>query len=190
MTDSTNGTVSPYGLLPPNATRLERNLATVGARIDDIPVPLATLMNPDTIRADLLPWLAWHLGVDTWKDYWPEHVKRARVKQAIPIARRKGTAAAVREVVATFGGNIALREWFELDPPGRPGTFELVMTVSGQAGEPPTAEYVADILAEIDRTKPVRAHYTFTQGFSMQTRQRIGAAARIAVYRRLSLSDS
>jgi hypothetical protein len=34
---------APYSLLPPNATGLERNLATVGARIDDIPVPLATL---------------------------------------------------------------------------------------------------------------------------------------------------
>ncbi|KWC22751.1 phage tail protein [Burkholderia ubonensis] len=176
-------------LLPPNATRLERNLAALGARINDIPTPLATLMDPDAIRLNLLPWLAWHLGVDTWKAYWPEHVKRARVKQAIPIARRKGTAAAVREVVATFGGNIVLREWFQQEPPGRPGTFDIVMTVSGQEGEPPTAEYIADILAEIDRTKPVRAHYTFTQGFAMQARQRIGAAARVAVYRRLNLTE-
>ncbi|OJB42133.1 phage tail protein I [Burkholderia ubonensis] len=177
-------------ILPPNATRLERNLAAVNARIGDIPTPLAPLMNPDAIRSDLLPWLAWHLGVDAWKDYWPEHVKRARVRQAIPIARRKGTAAAVREVVATFGGNLVLREWFEQAPPGRPGTFDIVMTVSGQEGEPPTAEYVADILAEIDRTKPVRAHYTFTQGFAMRGRQRVGAAARVAVYRRLNLTDN
>ena len=76
-------------VLPPNATRLERRLAATNARIDDVPTPLATLMNPDAIRSDLLPWLAWHLGVDAWKDYWPEYVKRARVGQAIPIARRK-----------------------------------------------------------------------------------------------------
>ncbi|MDN7852723.1 phage tail protein I [Burkholderia seminalis] len=176
-------------ILPPNASRLERRLAATNARIDDVPTPLATLMNPDTIRSDLLPWLAWHLGVDAWKDYWPEYVKRARAGQAIPIARRKGTAASVREVVAAFGGNIVLREWFEQRPPGRPGTFDLVMTVSGQEGQPPTAEYVADILAEIDRTKPVRAHYTFTQGFEMRGRQLIGAAARVAAYRRLNLTD-
>ncbi|MEK7890085.1 phage tail protein I [Burkholderia contaminans] len=176
-------------VLPPNATRLERRLAATNARIDDVPTPLATLMDPDAIRSDLLPWLAWHLGVDAWKDYWPEYVKRARVGQAIPIARRKGTAAAVREVVAAFGGNIVLREWFEQRPPGRPGTFDLVMTVSGQEGQPPTAEYVADILAEIDRTKPVRAHYTFTQGFEMRGRQPVGAAARVAAYRRLNLTD-
>ena len=86
-------------VLPPNATRLERRLAATNARIDDVPTPLATLMNPDAIRSDLLPWLAWHLGVDAWKDYWPEYVKRARVGRRFrsPAA---GTAAAVREVVA------------------------------------------------------------------------------------------
>ncbi|POR46749.1 phage tail P2-like protein [Paraburkholderia eburnea] len=176
-------------LLPPNATALERNLATTNAAISDIDVPLRTLMNPDTIRADLLPWLAWHLGVDTWKDYWPESVKRARVKQAIPIARKKGTAAAVREVVATFGANLVLREWFEKTPRGTPGTFDIVMTVSGRDGEPATAEYVADIIAEIERTKPVRAHYTFTQGYAMQARVGVACAAQPAIYRRLTLSD-
>lgn len=176
-------------LLPPNATRLERRFADTSASIDDIPTPLATLIDPDAIRLDLLPWLAWQLGVDTWKGYWPEHVKRARVKQAIPVARRKGTAAAVREVVAAFGGNLILREWFELQPVGRPGTFEILMTVSGHEGKVPTAEYVADIRAEIDRTKPLRAHYTFKQGFSKQVQQPIGASARVAVYRRLNLCE-
>jgi phage tail P2-like protein len=176
-------------LLPPNSTPLERRIAATNARISDIPVPFADLMNPDRIPLRFLPWLAWHLGVDAWKDYWPEQVKRARVKAAIPIARRKGTAAAVREAVATFGANIALREWFEMNPPGRPGTFDIVMTVSAHDGEPPTAEYVADVIAEIERTKRASAHYTFTQGVSMQGRQRVAAAARPALYRRMALSD-
>jgi phage tail P2-like protein len=176
-------------LLPPNSTLTERNLATVCAAISDIPSPITRLMNPDTIPAELLPWLAWHMGIDAWKDYWPEQTKRARVKSAIAIARKKGTAAAVREVVATFGGNIALREWFQMDPPGIPGTFDIVMTVSARDGVPPTAAYVADIIAEIDRTKPVRAHYTFTQGFQMQGKTAVAAAVRPALYCRLSLSD-
>ncbi|MFM0185029.1 phage tail protein I [Paraburkholderia nemoris] len=176
-------------LLPPNSSVHERNLASVNGRISDIATPLRDLMNPDRIPLELLPWLAWHMGIDAWKDYWPEQIKRARVKAAIPIARKKGTAAAVREVVATFGGNIALREWFEMNPPGVPGTFDIVMTVSGRDGVPATAAYVADIIAEIDRTKPVRAHYTFTQGFSLQGSQRVAAAVRPALYRRLSLTD-
>jgi phage tail P2-like protein len=179
----------PRPLLPPNSTLTERNLAATNARISDIPSPLPSLMNPDTIPTNLLPWLAWHLGVDAWKDYWPEQVKRAHVKAAIPIARKNGTAAAVRQVVAAFGGNIALREWFEQTPRGKPGTFEVVLTVSTRNGQAPTAAFVDDILAEIDRTKPVRAHYTFTQGLSMQGTQRIAAAARAAVYCRLTFTD-
>lgn len=182
-------TDSAPSLLAPNSSTAERNLARVGARIGDIPVPLTVLMDPDAIPLPLLPWLAWHLGVDTWKDYWPEGVKRDRVRKAIPIARRKGTAAAVREVVATFGANLVLREWFEQTPRGTPGTFDIVMTVSGRNGEPATAEYVADIIAEIDRTKPARAHYTFTQGYAMQGRIGVAAVARTALYRRLTLSD-
>src|ERR1700685_1785077 len=99
MTVGSTNSLLPAGLLPSNATPLERSIAATSARIDDIPVPLADLMNPDAIPLALLPWLAWHLGIDTWKDYWPEQVKRARVKAAISIARKNGTAAAVREVV-------------------------------------------------------------------------------------------
>lgn len=176
-------------LLPPNATPLERRLAEANSAISDLPVPLRALIDPDAIPARLLPWLAWHLGIDTWKDYWPEQIKRARVKAAIPIARKKGTAAAVRAVVASFGANIALREWWQMAPPGPPGTFDLVMTVSARDGNPPTAEFIGDIVAEIDRTKPVRAHYTFTQGFNQPGGIGIAAAIRPALFTRLSLSD-
>ncbi|MBP0633293.1 phage tail protein I [Cupriavidus sp. AcVe19-1a] len=177
-------------LLPPNATRLERNLAEVMGRLGDVPAPLRTLMNPDTCPAALLPWLAWHLGVDAWKDYWPEQVKRARVKAAIQIACKRGTAGAVRSVVAAFGANIVIREWWEMNPPGAPHTFEVVMAVSDRDGESATAEFIGDVIAEIDRAKPVRSHYIFTQGYQRQGAVAIGAAARAALYVRLSLSDT
>ncbi|MCT7309693.1 phage tail protein I [Ralstonia sp. CHL-2022] len=176
-------------LLPPNATELERSATAVAGVISELPVPLRTLIDPDTIPVHLLPWLAWHLGIETWKDYWPEQVKRARVRSAISIARKKGTAAAVREVVASFGANIALREWWQMEPKGRPYTFDLVMTVSARDGNPPTAEFIGDIVAEIDRTKPVRAHYTFTQGFNQVGGIGVAAAIRPALFTRLSLSD-
>ncbi|MCA7962417.1 phage tail protein I [Burkholderia cenocepacia] len=176
-------------LLPPNASPLLHAIAAANAQLGEVPVPIRDLMNPDTIRLDLLPWLAWHLGVVTWKDDWPERIKRARVKAAIPIARKNGTAAAVREVVESFGGNIALREWFEQEPPGKPYTFDMVMTVAAQDGNAPTASYIADILAEVDRSKPVRSHYTFTQGFSLSGSIGIGAGGQAALYRRLTLTE-
>lgn len=176
-------------LLPPNATPLERRIAAAGAPVSDIPVPLDTLMNPDAIPLPLLPWLAWHLGIDTWKDYWPEQVKRARVESAIRIARKKGTAEAVREVCASFGANVVMREWFEKTPKGTPGTFEILLTVGTRDGIPATAEYVADIIAEVDRAKRGSAHYTFTQGYNAVGRVGVAGAVRAAVYRRLTLTD-
>jgi len=146
-------------LLPPNATTLERALAQLMAEMLDIPTPIGTL----------------------WKSYWPESVKRARVRQAIDIARRKGTAQAVRDVVTAFGGLVTVREWWQTEPKGPPGTFELVLTLSGHDGTEASAQYVDDVIAEIRRTKPARAHFTFTQGF-----QAIGACGVIAVARPLA----
>lgn len=176
-------------LLPPNATVLERNLAEASKRLGDVPAPLRQIMLPDSIPLEQLPWLAWHLGIDAWKTYWSEQTRRARVKAAIPIARKNGTAAAVREVVAAFGGNIALREWWQMNPRGKPGTFDLVLTLSGRDGATATAAFVADVIAEIDRTKPVRAHYNFTQGIEKMSAVAVAVACRPAVYTRLSLSD-
>ncbi|ABX18523.1 phage tail protein I [Burkholderia multivorans] len=180
----------PRSLLPPNATALERRLAEANADVRDIPVELDTLMDPDRIPLRFLPWLAWHMGVDTWRDEWPEQVKRARVKSAIRIARKKGTADAVRAVCASFGANVVMREWFEMTPRGVPGTFEIVMTVGAREGVPATAQYVADVRAEVDRAKRGTAHYIFKQGYSAIGTQLLGAGARAAVYHRLSLSDT
>jgi len=176
-------------LLPPNATPLERRLAETNAAISDIPVTLDVLMDAHAIPLRFLPWLAWHLGVATWRDEWPEAVKRARVKTAISVARKKGTAEAVREVCASFGANVVMREWFETTPQGEPGTFEIILTVGSRDGVPVTAEYVSDIIAEVDRAKRGSAHYTLTQGYASIGTIGVAAGARAALYRRLSLTD-
>ncbi|MWL87153.1 phage tail protein I [Cupriavidus sp. SW-Y-13] len=175
-------------LLPPNASPVERRLAETGARLSEIPSPLRDLMRPDNIPLELLPWLAWHLGIDAWKSYWPESMRRALVASAIPVARMNGTAAAVREVIGAFGRGIVLREWWETTPRGRPGTFEVILSAGDGHGVPATADLVGDIMAEIDRTKPVRAHYTFTQAVRAACPIAVAMAARPAVYRRLTLS--
>jgi phage tail P2-like protein len=174
-------------LLPQNASRAERAIEAATARIGDVPTPIRDLWDPDTCPAELLPWLAWALSIDAWKPYWPEHIKRARLRTALDIQRRKGTAQSVRQVVAAFGGQVQLREWFQMDPPGTPHTFEMVLTLAGEGGETATAAFTDDVIGEVSRTKPVRSHFTFTQGLQAIGRVGIGAAARAAVYRRLQL---
>lgn len=176
-------------LLPRNSTGAERALEAAAERIDDVPTPLRELWSPDNCPTALLPWLAWALSVDAWKSYWPETVKRARIRAAIDIQRRKGTADSVRQVVASFGGAVLLREWWQLAPPGPPHTFEMVLTLSGAGGETATAQFVDDVIAEVERTKPVRSHFTFTQGLQGAAGIGIGTGVRAAVYRRLQMQS-
>ncbi len=177
---------SAANLLPANATHAGRALArAIVAR--PLPVDITALWDAGRCPTALLPWLAWALSVDEWKAYWPEAVKRARVRTAIAIQRRKGTAGSVRDVVAAFGGSVLIREWWQLQPKGAPHTFEAVMTIANQDGQSATAMFVEDVIGEITRTKPVRSHFTFTQG--MQADAAIGAlaAAHATAFRRLQL---
>ncbi len=101
------------------------------------------------------------------------------------IQRRKGTANSVRMVVESFGGAVAIREWWQTEPRGQPHTFELTLTLTGTDGQTATSRFVNEVIAEVERTKPVRSHFTFTQGFQAEARIGVLAVARPAVYRRL-----
>lgn len=179
---------NPPSLLPSNASNLERQLEQSLARLGNLPVPLRELWNPATCPEHLLPWLAWSLSLDSWQPYWPVAIKRERIKVAIEIQRRKGTTKSVRDVVSSFGSALALREWWQKSPMGQPYTFDVVLTLGG--GVPNTAAYQQDILNEIDRTKPVRAHYTLTLGLSATGGLGLQGAARPIVYRRLQCTEA
>ncbi|HAV51582.1 MAG TPA: phage tail protein I, partial [Brevundimonas sp.] len=50
-----------------------------------------------------------------------------------------------------------------------------------------TARFVEEVIDEVIRTKPVRAHFTFTQGLAAQGGLGLAAAARAADFYRLQL---
>lgn len=179
--------MSNSALLPPNSTKGERALVdAIGTR--PLPVPVGDMWDADRCPADLLPWLAWALSVDDWKAYWPEHIKRSRVRSAIAIQRRKGTAQSVHDVVESFGGSLVIREWFEASPPAAPHTFDMVLTLSGNDGATTSAQFVEDVIAEVTRTKPVRSHFTFTQGVQFDDAIALANGVRAATYLRLNFT--
>lgn len=90
-------------LLPANATPAERALEQATARVGAVPTPLRALWNPDTCPAQLLPWLAWALGVDDWEPGWPEEVQRSVIRASIDVHRHKGTVAAIRTAIHAAG---------------------------------------------------------------------------------------
>lgn len=175
-------------LLPPNATALERALEAAAARISDVPVPLRALSNPWTCPLSLLPYLAWALSIDAWSSDWPELVKRNRVAAALAIQRQKGTAASVRSVVESFGGAVALREWWQTTPRGAPHTFDLVVSLDGLVGPEQTAAFADAVIAEVHRAKPVRSIFTFSQALSARSTLVTVAAIRPSVFTRLQLA--
>jgi len=175
-------------LLPPNATPMERAFAQVCLDMLSFDAPLATLANPDTIPATFLPWLAWSLGVRSWKPYWSEAIKRSRVRHAIAIARQQGTAQSVEDVVTSFGGHVVVRPWFEQEPPGDPFTFQLTLSVTDGTDQNTSAAFVDDVIAEVSRTKSARDHFTFTQGLTARASVRVVAAARAVAYAHLQFA--
>ncbi|MDC7683274.1 phage tail protein I [Asticcacaulis sp. BYS171W] len=172
-------------LLPPNAKTFERALESA-MQASPLPRPIRALWSADECPVDLLPWLAWGLSVENWSPAWPESVKRARVRDAIYIQQIKGTRQAVEDVIELLGGVVELREWFEMDPPGEPYTFELVITFSGIPGVEYTAEYAQSLIEEVNRTKPLRSHFTFVQSVKADGRIILRAVARAAGHNRLT----
>jgi len=175
-------------LLPPNASPLERALDHAVGRISDVPTPLRDLWNPDTCPVGLLPYLAYALSIDSWSSDWSETIKRRRVRQALAIQRRKGTSASVRDVVESFGGVVAIREWWQMQPPGDPHTFSLVLNITDQAGAPADAAFVDAVIAEVYRTKPVRSHFTFSQAVNATAGIASVGAIRPAILARLTMT--
>jgi phage tail P2-like protein len=188
-----DGTVTfdvPDSLLPPNASSVERIAEAVSAHASQIGTVVDLLWNPWTCPEALLPWLAWAMSVDTWRSTWPLPVKRARVAGSLLVQRRKGTARSIEDIVSSFGGSVEITEWWQTTPRGQPHTFVLSLTLSGQGGETATAQYVDDVITEVNLTKPVRSHFTFTQGVSVAGRIGIVAGTHIALFVRLQATEA
>lgn len=161
-------------LLPGNASELERLAAEALAQIERVPVPLRDLWNPDTCPVDLLPYLAWAFSVDRWSSAWPERAKRDAIKAAYFIHAHKGTIGALRRVVEPLGYLIEVREWWEEQPLGTPGTFRLLVGVLDTGI---TDEMYQELTWLIDDAKPVSRHLVgLAIGLDVTGTAHIGAA--------------
>lgn len=175
-------------LQPPTVVPGDRHIEASMARLADVPVTFANVWDPAACPANLLPWLAWGLSIDVWDPDWPEETKRLMISEAIPRQRRKGTVAAVREVLDAFGVGLTLHEWFEQFIPLAPFTFEVRLPVVG--GETAQAALIEKVADQVIRVKPARAHFTVAQ--TLTTAGGVGAlgAARAAAATRLGLSEA
>jgi phage tail P2-like protein len=91
---------APVSLLPSNSTpwELAQSLTSAARR----PLPsdvIRSVWNPQSCPTPLLPYLAWGIGLEIWKDDWPEQKKRDVVSRVWQLKRRKTTLKGVRDYV-------------------------------------------------------------------------------------------
>ncbi|SMO65266.1 phage tail protein, P2 protein I family [Thalassovita litoralis] len=90
-------------LLPDNRTAFEEAADLTGSRASELRDGLRDLVKPYAIPATHLPWLAWGLSVDLWKQNWPEDQKRAQTARSLPFHAIKGTQTAIAQALAVMG---------------------------------------------------------------------------------------
>lgn len=117
--------IASSSLLPPNASKLERDIEQVIASSLDLPLSIADLWDPFRCPLSLLPWLAWAYSVDQWEDSWPESVKRQVVNDAFEIHRYKGTPYAVQQALNSLGIKTNIIEWWEPNGSNVRGTMKV-----------------------------------------------------------------
>lgn len=180
--------MSDKSLLPHNGSNLEHHLEQRLSHSREqfdtrtvIPEYIGSQWDPMTCPESLLPWLAWALSVDEWKEDWPVETKRAMIANSVTIHKHKGTVGAVKRALASLGLEIEFFEWFDdvddvyLAPhhSGEPHTFTFIAWANDV---PYTSRAVVldqklyDAIHRVtNQTKPQRAHFDFLVGMKMSS---------------------
>ena len=185
-------TSSANHLLPPNSSALEKALSTLAGRIDTLGYQLENLMDPAACPVSFLPCLAWGLSVDGWRADLPEAIKRSMISAALLVHKRKGSAAALKDVMKSLAVHGRITEWWEKSPADPPHTFQLDFFVNDNLGESGEAVFLSSALEAklrhiVDAVKPIRTHYSLRMGAGFQTSFFIAGSIKSAQFLRLSL---
>lgn len=135
---------------PSTKTELEQRFGE--SQIYPIAHPVRDLWNAWTCPVHLLPYLAWALSVDYWREDWTEQQKRHAIANSFIAHKYKGTVGAVKAVLQPFGYGIEIKEWHQTKPQGVAGTFKVQLLSNHQSLK---QEDYQEIRRLIETTKPV-----------------------------------
>lgn len=119
-------------LLPSNALTSERALSLATRFGDDVlPEDIKKLWRPHEAPARFLPFMAWGLHVDFWRDTLSEHAKRDLIAGSFEWHRIEGTFGAIRRICDAAFGKTQVKAWHEYG--GEPYGFKVITegTLSG-----------------------------------------------------------
>ncbi|WJS97846.1 phage tail protein I [Novosphingobium humi] len=167
-----------------NLTPLWRGLLSLTDRFGLVSIPLPALTNPNYTPIGVLPWLAWGLAVDRWPATWSEARQRQEVAQAIPNHKRRGSRRSMDLLLAEYDATLQLVEWHEAGGSGIPRTFTVILPTNGAEAGSITASFAADLLADIERTKPAGTLFDLRQSAVAAVALPVTVAARAMVMAR------
>lgn len=114
-------------LLPPNATKLEKNTEQLGEKISSLRVPFKELHRIEQCPETHLPWLAWSHRVEYWRTDWTATEKRQAITDSQKFNQQRGTKASLRNLLNTVITTYQLKTWHEFTPPLTPFTFYVIV---------------------------------------------------------------
>lgn len=116
----------------------------------------------DNLTAAECDEMAWELDVDWYDDTLGIEEKRATIKAALQIKRKRGTKWAVEQLITAYLGDGYVAEWFEVD--GEPYTF-LVLTTNPDMQQADFDKFVAGAKsAKNTRSHIAGVSYLWQQG--------------------------
>lgn len=146
----------PAGIRDAGAVALNELIDRIGT-VDISPVLIYWI---EEVVASALPHLIEQFHVAGWEggaQALNDDQRRALIKRAIELHRRKGTPWAVKQALEATGQRVYLTEWFDQVPPGAPYTAQAEVEVRDR---PLTDASIAAVEAAIAEWKPVRTHIT------------------------------
>jgi len=145
-------------LLPPNATKLEKNAEKLGEKISSLAVPFIDLHRIDRCPAAHLPWLAWEHRVEYWRPDWSEPEKRNAIRESESFNAQRGTRSSITSLLSTVVDNFQLKAWHEFQPPQQPFTFVVMISTQHLL----SIEQLLQVQTAIDATKSARDNYSIS----------------------------
>lgn len=163
-------------LLPPNASRLERNVAQLSVAMTNLPVAIVDLHRVAACPSAFLPWLAWARRVEYWDADWSDSQKRQVIADARLFNQQRGTRSSISSLLDQMLPTIdcQLIAWHELSPKGVPFSFVVHVDPAQQI----SIEQAQRIHTAVDATKSARDLYSVAARVGSQSRVFTAGATR------------
>lgn len=163
-----------------SAEALDKQLLDITSAVD---LP-SIYVSIDKLTSTQLDNVAYGWDASVWRDSWPTSLKRSVLKNVICEKRKRGTLRAVKDAVSSIGSAATIKEWWQMEPKGKPHTFTIEATLEDIEGTL-DSEMQEDLFALINDAKPVRSHYTFVLVRHLVGKLGFVGAVRPVVYARI-----